>query len=384
MYAKILADGDVNFEIAKFTGHNYNKMKKISLSKLKGFSGVINYTDSNGQNLRSEIYKDGSFIKTVKHDENLKYKEAPVSSTGGYWVTIERWIDNWNIGYNGVTGEFLGIWLVSTTPLNNGYEWVSTYTGGMVEGGTYHEHFDDPNFNSFGHSMPDIDTHEEEIILDPSFINTKANCIYNKLNGLSQSFKDMIKKFDSVFTVRNLTFTINNSLPNGNYGVTNPPDNFNITIEFSNTQLANISDVGGAVVFAHEIIHAEIFRKMLSAAKKGDLNNNQYTTVERTNYVNSLRDNFPGLYDYYWKRYKPTWNHEMMAQHYRYIIADIAQQFDNYNLPRQTYEDIAWVGLRVLEDLNNSIAWNNLSTSEQQRITTNITNIFKNGSSNCN
>lgn len=44
---------------------------------------------------------------------------------------------------------------------------------------------------------------------------------------------------------------------------------------------------------------------------------------QQTNYVNSLKDNFPGLYDYFLVRYKPTWNHEMMANHYRTTIADI-------------------------------------------------------------
>lgn len=123
---------------------------------------------------------------------------------------------------------------------------------------------------------------------------------------------------------------------------------------------------------------------MLSAAQQGDLNLNQYTTDERTNYVNSLRNNFPGLYDYYWERFRPTWNHNLMAQHYISSIADVVQAFDNNNLSRQTYEDLAWAGLTELEDMNNSIAWDNLSPEVQQRITTNLINIFLNGSSNCN
>ena len=102
---------------------------------------------------------------------------------------------------------------------------------------------------------------------------------------------------------------------------TNPPENYNITVEFSNTQLANISDLGGAVAFAHEVIHAEIYRKMLSAAQKGDLDPANMSPQEQVNYINNLRNDFPGLYDYYYDRYKPTWNHNMMAQHYRSAIA---------------------------------------------------------------
>ena len=222
----------------------------------------------------------------------------------------------------------------------------------------------------------------EDKIIDE--LTGKAKCVYDMLKNTSGGFKNMIKKFDGDFPVSHLKFEINNSLPNGNYGVTIPPEDYITTIQMRNTQLANISDLGGAVAFAHEVIHAEIFRKMLSAAKQGHLNLGLYTTQNRINYMNSLRDNFPGLYDYYWKRYRPTWNHNLMAQHYRSTIADIIEQFDNSSKNRQIYEDIAWAGLRVLEDDMNSVAWNNLSGEEQQRIIRNLTNFFHNGTSNCN
>lgn len=212
----------------------------------------------------------------------------------------------------------------------------------------------------------------------------KAKCVYEKLQELSEGFSNSIKKFDGDFPVSHLTFNINNSLPDGNYGRTLAPVNYNITIEMSNTQLGKISDIGGAVSFAHEVIHAEIYRKMLSAAQTGNLDPDNMTQEQQVNYVESLRDNFPGLYDYYYERHQPTWNHDMMAQHYISTIADIAQEFDNSNLSRQVYEDIAWAGLRVLEDMNNSVAWDNLSPTEQQRITNNLSNTFINGSSNCN
>lgn len=80
------------------------------------------------------------------------------------------------------------------------------------------------------------------------------------------------------------------------------------------------------------------------------------TQQQQIDYVNSLRENFPGIYDYYIERYKPPWNHKMMAQHY---IDDIADGIDNHQLSRQIYEDIAWAGLRKLEDLNSSTAWDN-------------------------
>ncbi len=251
-----------------------------------------------------------------------------------------------------------------------------------------------------GEITPEIDNFLKEVIIsqiktnnstevdfDAQIINSltgKALCIYNKLKSSSLGFSNSIKKFDGEFPVSHLKFTINNDLPSGNYGVTNPPDNFIITIELSNTQLANISDLGSAISIAHEIIHAEIFRKLLSAAKKGDLNTNNYTTQENINFVNSLRNNFPGLYDYYYARVHKYWNHDLMAQHYRSTIADIAQQYDNNRFPRQIYEDLAWAGLREIDKNVNSIAWNKLPTTEQERIKLNIINLFHNGTKNCN
>ncbi|HET8803214.1 MAG TPA: hypothetical protein VFM72_01450 [Aequorivita sp.] len=173
-------------------------------------------------------------------------------------------------------------------------------------------------------------------------------------------------------------------MPSGNYGITNAPEGYLINIEMSNIQLGNISDLGGAVAFVHEVIHAEIFRKMMEAAQTGSLDPQNMTQQQQIDYVNNLREDFPGIYDYYIDRYKPTWNHNMMAQHYIEVIADAIEEFDNFQFSRQVYEDISWAGLRELEDLNNSIAWDNLSPADQQRILNNMNQYFFNGTSNCN
>lgn len=108
------------------------------------------------------------------------------------------------------------------------------------------------------------------------------------------------------------------------------------------------------------------------------------TQQEQVDYVNSLRNNFPGIYDYYLERYKPTWNHNQMASHYRGIIADIIEEFDHSIKPRQIYEDLAWVGLRILEDGVTSIAWDNLNQDEKDRVMDNINVYFHQGASSCN
>ena len=123
---------------------------------------------------------------------------------------------------------------------------------------------------------------------------------------------------------------------------------------------------------------------MLSAAQLGDLDPVNMTQAEQIAYVNSLRTNFPGIYDYYIERYKPTWNHNQMASHYRGTIADILEEFDDFAKPRQVYEDLSWVGLRILEDGVTSIAWDSLTQSEKDNVLSNFNTYFFNGTSNCN
>jgi len=213
----------------------------------------------------------------------------------------------------------------------------------------------------------------------------KAKCIYESLRSSSSGFENAIKKFDGDFTVSHLKLTINNNLSTNVYGQTQLPVNFITEIQISNTALNSLSDLGKATVFAHEIIHAEIYRKMLSAAQIGTLtpDGSNMTAQQQVNYINSMKDNFPGLYDYYFKRYKPTWNHEMMANHYKGIIADVIQQFDNNRLPRSTYEAVSWVGLGKLYSNITTIAWDNLSLEEQNKINNLINDNFYNGPSNC-
>jgi len=187
---------------------------------------------------------------------------------------------------------------------------------------------------------------EEDQIINE--LTGKALCVYNKLNSSSSGFADAIKKFDGEFAVSHLKLTVNNDLKPYVYGIAWPPVNYVNEIQISNTALSTLSDLGAATTFAREVIHAEIFRKMLFAAQLGNLAPNM-TTQQQTNYIKSLKDNFPGLYDYHWKRYKPTWNHEMMANHYRGTIADILQKCDNNRLSRSTYEAVAWVGLGKLD-----------------------------------
>ncbi|HHC80877.1 MAG TPA: hypothetical protein ENK46_13405 [Flavobacteriia bacterium] len=110
-----------------------------------------------------------------------------------------------------------------------------------------------------------------------------------------------------------------------------------------------------------------------------------WTSQQQTDYINSIKNNFPGLFDYY-TRYE--WNtstpnnsqHQAIATHYREILARILQEFDtgvavpNSQQPEQLYMDLAWEGLRY----PNIHTWSSLPQAEKDRINNVITNYINN------
>ena len=117
-------------------------------------------------------------------------------------------------------------------------------------------------------------------------------------------------------------------------------------------------------------------------APTGDLNS-EMTSAEQQNYVVSLYQNFPGLFDYYMERYTLNWGHNMMASHYRTVIADMIEEFGNSRLPRSTYEDLAWLGLKEWDHHPATPAWTDLSQTEKDRVNDALNDHFRNGPKNC-
>jgi hypothetical protein len=205
---------------------------------------------------------------------------------------------------------------------------------------------------------------EDEIIKDPSFEGTKADCVYEKLLDLSGGFKNAIKKFDGEFPVAHLRFIVDNNLQNTTNAITRDGGDFMIEILFNGNTLDDRTILGLARTFIHEVIHAEMYRK-----------------VKSVNGSISVTD-FPGIYDYY-RRHIKNWQHEQMASHYRISIASMLQEFDtgiplsSQQSPDQFYLDMSWVGLQ------RTSAWDDLDDDEQTRILTNIINYSSNGNKTC-
>lgn len=205
---------------------------------------------------------------------------------------------------------------------------------------------------------------EVQIIKDPSFEGTKADCVYEKLVNLSGGFKNAIKKFDGDFPVAHLRFKVDYDLADTTNAITRDGGEFLIEILFNGNTLNDRTILGLARTFLHEVIHAEMYRKVKSV--NGSIS----------------ETDFPGIYDYY-RRHIKNWQHEQMASHYRNSIARMLQEFDtgiplsSQQSPDQFYLDMSWVGLQ------KTLAWDNLDEYEKTRIVNSIVYYESNGNKTC-
>ncbi len=216
----------------------------------------------------------------------------------------------------------------------------------------------------------------DEIILDDSFKATQAECVYNKLLNLSGGFKKAIQKFDGEFPVSHLHFSVSYDLsPNVN-GRTHPPQKFITRIEINGYNLDRPNlDIARTIV--HETIHAEIHRKMLSAAQKGELDYNGWTQAEIIQYIKNIQNDFPGIYDFYTRYYEDNdWHHQQMGAYYREWMINILKEIDPTQMP-ETYEALAWVGLR------GTTAWEEKSKEYQDNMNKTASDFAKKGGEPC-
>ena len=202
------------------------------------------------------------------------------------------------------------------------------------------------------------DEDAREIILDSSFVENPCLSTVYEQAGEAAAFQNILQNFDGEFSVAHLRLAGNSSLPQETNARTYTPESWAIKIDF-NTNKLNRPSLDIARTLIHELIHAEMYRKLLSLANKGEI---QWST----NFLDSMSNDFPGLYDYYMRWYfeKPDGissaspQHQMMAEHYRGVIEQALREFDN-SYDDEVYEALAWSGL------HNTVSWNNLSNEEQ-------------------
>lgn len=193
--------------------------------------------------------------------------------------------------------------------------------------------------------------------------NTLLNCIYNKAKT-APNFQQYLQNFYGNFSTAHLLLDVKPLTNTTANAQTSPPNGYWITITINSNNL-NRPSLDIARTFMHEMIHAEMFRILLSLAPTS---NGQIDVVELTNMLNS--NNYPGIYDYFRRFGLNNMQHEQMAAHYRGIIKNYIKQIDSSITDSQA-DAMAWVGLQ------GTVAWNNLGTSGQNNIL-NIYNAWKN------
>ena len=208
------------------------------------------------------------------------------------------------------------------------------------------------------------------VILDSSFANNPCLMgVYTQLGG-SATFQSYLKKFDGTFSVANLKLSANSNIVSTVNAETSPPVNYLIEISFNSNNL-NRSSLEIARTFMHEMIHAEMFRKLLSlSSTNGEIDVlllNQMLT----------QHNYPGLYDYYRRYGVNNMQHELMAAHYIENIIGFLKGLDS-SLSQQEYEAIAWGGLK------GTVAWNSKTEQEKQNITDTYNNWKSKAGTSCN
>jgi len=149
-------------------------------------------------------------------------------------------------------------------------------------------------------------------------------------------------------------------------------DNYN-KIQIDSIKLSDRTSLGLARTIIHEGIHARLWEFLYSRDKNLAL----------------VKDDFPGIYNYY-REHEKNWDHEQMAAYYRETIAQGLKQYDNAQHSDAFYNALAWEGLSEIKDANNNHeliyteAWNELSQAEQTVLLQTITNEKQNGSKECN
>jgi hypothetical protein len=227
------------------------------------------------------------------------------------------------------------------------------------------------------------------IIVDKSLKdNPCLNGVYEKL-GKAPAFQNYLKIFDGNFSVANLKLSVDNQFKANNVSsdwdamaITTTPENYMIEITLNNdpalsSRISNYPQIVTALVFIHEMIHAEIYRKLLSCANLPNVNYTSMTDVQWSNHLKNLQNNFPGLYDYFIRYQVNTSNptgfqHQAMAQHYRNTIKEALKAYDNNQHADNFYDAISWIGLK------GTTGWDNLTPDQKAAINSTIQTSYQN------
>jgi len=218
-----------------------------------------------------------------------------------------------------------------------------------------------------GNCLSEVESWEQNVCTTNAFDNNPCLAsVWNKLKSTNAA-ASLLDKFENSSWI---DLCVDASLSSSANAQTSLSGS-NATINFNTSKLGR-SQLSIARTFLHEMVHAELFRKVKSVG--GTFSQND----------------FPGIYDYF-RRYYKNWQHQQMAAHYINTIANGLSQFDGGSHQLSYYKDIAWIGLWKVPNYNTADpndfietqAWKDLSTSEQNRIKNAVANFQSTENTNC-
>jgi hypothetical protein len=225
---------------------------------------------------------------------------------------------------------------------------------------------------AFNPDEDDIVDYELEMIIEinETIAFQEQTCLRKIKNDVvaTEQISKIIKKFEPTYPVLHLEWGMFTNTDSGNTGNTGLNLEQNTAFINLNTEsLDHVSNIVMVQTIAHEIIHAELYRKLKELVDDNNI-------ISLTEY-NALQDNFSGIADYTFRygsiEYSQdimgnliTWglypdfslaHHNQMADFYRETIIDVMKAYDlSKNITRDNaeefYEALSWAGLRAYTD----------------------------------
>lgn len=381
--------------------HTTDSSEASTFLEPTGLDGTVHVYDLEGVNILIMAYEKGTLVASAVEEGIEDVPEVGLSKTArcstrksASWASLKRSYNsncNGGGGYNRVRVEHYTDWFnhrgngqwefQRSEHTGTTYEYV--YSSGAGYGGaTIYREKVRPNggssvlFNSwwrrnsvFFNTTPEGYEKKYKIFNN---LTGKADCVYKKLKIHSGNFRKAIRKFDGDFPVTHLTLEESSSLRDDVNAKTKSPNNYNITI-LINTNKLDRPVLSIARTIVHEIIHAEMWRKLMAVMENGG----SLGGLTKAEWKRRLsQGDYPGIYDYY-RRYGKGFQHEQMAAHYRSTIVEVLKQLEPGH-SNTIYEALAWGGLR------STVAWEGLSPNEQSAIRNIVSNFSQNGNRTCN
>ena len=229
-------------------------------------------------------------------------------------------------------------------------------------------------------NIPIIEPELEALLWEESICETDAFKNNSCLSGVWAKFKQsnkaykLVEKFiiDKPLPIELCLNALSNFEPGReNVGGATRKENGQVFIDFNLSKLSQYPELVVAQSMIHEIVHAEMQRKLIAGGYQIIIND------------------FPGLFDYY-SRYMPlldengvkhypngTPQHNLMAAHYITIMSEALAEYDNSIGTEDEYKAMAWVGLE------KTTVWNTFNQSIKDEIKADQLSILA-GRSICN